>query len=181
VASCTPLFRREVLDPLPEWYFELPWGDLPLYLLAAHAGELHYLPEVMAVYRLHSGGMFSGLTPLQQETLDVDFFGGLAGVVPPEHDRHRRRRLAVALARMSHQLVLAGDHQTAQRRLAESFRAWPLDPRRLRPGQGELRRVALWLSLHSTSRRRWTRSGGPGEGADVRPPVTDRTQRPAGS
>ena len=34
VPSCSPLFRRAVIDPLPTWYFELPWGDWPLYFLA---------------------------------------------------------------------------------------------------------------------------------------------------
>ncbi|WP_369140362.1 glycosyltransferase [Modestobacter versicolor] len=160
VASCTPVFRREVLDPLPPWYLELPWGDLPLYLLAAAEGEVHYLPDVMGVYRLHGGGMFSGLSALRQETLDVEFFRGLSGVVPPQHDRYRRRRLAVAEARLAHQLALTGDHQAAADHLAESFRTWPLDVPRLRPGRGELRRVALWLDLHTRSRGRWSRDGG---------------------
>ncbi len=159
VASCTPMFRREVLDPLPQWYFGLPWGDLPLYLMAAEVGEIHYLPEVMGVYRLHPAGMFSGLTAQQQDALDVDFFRGLAGVVPPEQERRRRRRLAVSLAGLARQHAQAGDHQAAHDRLVESFRTAPFDPRRLRPGKGELKRVALWLSLHTTSRRRWSKAG----------------------
>lgn len=159
VAACTPMFRREVLDPLPEWYFQLPWGDLPLYLLAAGAGELHYRPDVMGVYRLHRTGMFSKLTPLQQDGQDAAYYRGLAGVVPPHLEAHRRRRLATALAGMARQLALAGDHQAAHDHLAESFRTARMDPRRLRPGQGELKRVALWASLHTTARRRWSRSG----------------------
>ena len=37
------------------WYFELPWGDWPLYFMAAEHGALRYLPEVMGVYRIHGG------------------------------------------------------------------------------------------------------------------------------
>ncbi len=176
VAACTPVFRREVLDPLPEWYFGLPWGDLSLYLLAAEAGEVHYLPEVMAVYRLHDAGMFTGLTTLEQQRGDVDFFRGLAGVVPPAEDRYRRRRLAVALAGLASDLARAGDHQEAQLRLAESYRAAPMDPRRLLPRGGELRRLALWVELHTTARRRWTRSARPTD-----PGAMDRPQPPTGT
>ena len=177
VGSCSPMIRREVLDPLPSWYFELPWGDLSLYLLAAGAGEIHYLPEVMGVYRLHGAGMFSGMTALQQETLDVDFFRGLAGVVPPAAERFRKRRLAVALGRLAHQLALAGERKAAQRRLAESFRVWPLDPRQLRPGRGELRRLALWLSLHATASRRRHEAARSGWGAGPADPM----QPPSGA
>ena len=37
VASCSPMFRRETIAPLPPWYFDCPWGDWPLYFLAAAA------------------------------------------------------------------------------------------------------------------------------------------------
>ncbi len=180
VASCTPLFRREVLDPLPPWYLELPWGDLPLYLLAAEAGEIHYLPEVMGVYRLHGGGMFSGLDALRQETLDVAFFRGLAGVVPPTEDRHRRRRLAVSLGRLARQQALAGDDEAARRTLGESFRTWPLDPRQLRRGRGELRRVLQWLVLHPPVRWLPARSAAADRAADGTVTAAPG-QRPAGT
>jgi glycosyltransferase involved in cell wall biosynthesis len=156
IAACAPVFRREVLDPLPPWYFRLPWGDLPLYLVAAQRGEIHYLPEVMGVYRVHGDGMYSGMAQLGRHELDAEFFAGLAGLVPETEEGSRRRCLAVALTRSAHEHLRLGDREAARRRLAESFQAWPVDPRRLRRGQGELRRLYLWLMLLSP-RRRWAR------------------------
>jgi glycosyltransferase involved in cell wall biosynthesis len=159
VAACAPVFRREVIDPLPPWYFRLPWGDLPLYLVAAQRGEVHYLPEVMGVYRIHSHGMYSGVSRLRQHELDIEFFDGLAGVVRASEDGHRRRRLSIALTRAAHEHLKAGDRDAARRQLRESFRVWPIDPRRLRGGAGELRRLQLWVWLHAPPRRR-ARSAG---------------------
>jgi glycosyltransferase involved in cell wall biosynthesis len=92
VASCSPLFRRETISPLPPWYFELPWGDWPLYFMAAEHGALRYLPEVMGVYRVHSAGMYSGLSRLEALESRTAFYEGLR--VPPEHEAERRRKLA---------------------------------------------------------------------------------------
>lgn len=52
---------RNVLPSLPEWIQESPVGDYPLYMLLARHGKIYYLPEVMAVYRKHTGGNWSTL------------------------------------------------------------------------------------------------------------------------
>ena len=78
VASCSPLFRRDAISPLPSWYFELPWGDWSLYFLAAEHGALRYLPESMGVYRIHGGGMYSRLSRLEALEARTDFYGACA-------------------------------------------------------------------------------------------------------
>jgi glycosyltransferase involved in cell wall biosynthesis len=92
VASCSPLFRRATIAPLPSWYFDVPWGDWPLYFMAAEHGALHYLPEVMGVYRIHGGGMYSRLSRLEALEARTDFYRGLR--VPREYEGARRRKLA---------------------------------------------------------------------------------------
>lgn len=146
VAACTPVFRREALDPLPAWYFTLPWGDWPLYLVALRCGQIHYLPDVMGVYRIHGDGMYSGLSPLEQQEVTVQFFEGLAGVLPLEADERRRRRLALAMTDVARQHVRLGQPQTAWRWLGDSFRTWPVDPRTLGRGQLERRRLVACVA-----------------------------------
>jgi glycosyltransferase involved in cell wall biosynthesis len=92
VASCSPLFRRATIAPLPSWYFDLPWGDWPLYFMAAEHGALHYLPEVMGVYRIHSAGMYTGLSRLEALQNRTAFYNGLR--VPPDYEADRRRKVA---------------------------------------------------------------------------------------
>ena len=58
------LFRREMVDHLPEFYVEAPIADIPLQLLAAARGWGYYLDKPMCVYRL--GGASSWTTLMKQ-------------------------------------------------------------------------------------------------------------------
>lgn len=50
------LFRREILEALPDYYFDCPVGDRPLEWIAASCGKSFYLDEPLSVYRFqHSG------------------------------------------------------------------------------------------------------------------------------
>ncbi len=155
IASCSPMFRREVLDPLPAWYFRLPWGDWPLYFMAAEHGRIDYLPNILGAYRIHSGGMYSAQSSLERKTVMVDFLHGMTGVVTGG-EQFRRRRLSRALVDLAHERVLRGDYAEARKLLSESFRVSPVTRHSLRPGQGERRRLLLWWS---TTRRFRLRRG----------------------
>jgi hypothetical protein len=144
VPSVAPLFRRAVLDPLPPWYFELPWGDWPLYFLAAYQGELHYLPDVLAAHRVHMGGMYSGSSLLERREGDVRFFRGLSGALRDEHEVLRRRQLAQALARLAVIHLQRGQRRAAKACMDESYRAWAPPPWQWRSGQGDRTRLTLW-------------------------------------
>ena len=74
VGACTPMFRREVVCPLPDWYFKMEFGDWPLYLIAAELGPIGYIDEVMAVYRIHSGGMWNHLDSVRKYEQMLRFY-----------------------------------------------------------------------------------------------------------
>jgi glycosyltransferase involved in cell wall biosynthesis len=130
VASCSPMFRRETISPLPPWYFDLPWGDWSLYFLAAEHGALRYLPDVMGVYRIHSAGMYSGLSRLEALERRTDFYAGLT--VPPEHEPERRRKLAETWVKRALEHNRLVQRPAALRCLARAARVSPLSvPRTL--------------------------------------------------
>jgi len=54
-ASC--VFRKQNYE-LPEWFYKSPVGDYPLHMLNARFGKIKYLKDVMAVYRVHNGGIW---------------------------------------------------------------------------------------------------------------------------
>ncbi len=59
IQTASVIFRRTIL-PLPEIFNYSPAGDYPLWLYAASKGNVHYIPDSMAVYR--SGvGVWSSL------------------------------------------------------------------------------------------------------------------------
>jgi len=44
---------------LPSWFIDASVGDYVLHMLNAMNGKIYYLPDVMAVYRKHQGGVWS--------------------------------------------------------------------------------------------------------------------------
>lgn len=59
------LFRKEA-HKTPDWYYTVKNGDFALQLIVSLSGKIKFLPEYMAVYRQHLGGMSSTLKPLNQ-------------------------------------------------------------------------------------------------------------------
>jgi glycosyltransferase involved in cell wall biosynthesis len=59
VATCATMFCRNLLRILPNWYYELAPGDWALFALIAKHGKIALMDEVMAMYRVHSGGTWS--------------------------------------------------------------------------------------------------------------------------
>jgi glycosyltransferase involved in cell wall biosynthesis len=64
--TCSVLYRRSALEDIPEWFHEIRAADRNLHLLAARSGRIGYLDEVMAAWRRHLGGLWSGLGPVEQ-------------------------------------------------------------------------------------------------------------------
>ncbi|WP_166442853.1 glycosyltransferase [Phragmitibacter flavus] len=56
--SC--MVRNHLLDEIPDWLYTLPGCDWPLDILHAEKGKIGYLNDVMAAYRVHATGIWSG-------------------------------------------------------------------------------------------------------------------------
>ena len=60
ITACTVMYRRGLIDRLPEWWADVWIGDLTLHVLHAQHGWIGYIDEIMATYRVHGGGLWSG-------------------------------------------------------------------------------------------------------------------------
>jgi glycosyltransferase involved in cell wall biosynthesis len=87
------LMRRQAVQ-LPEWIFHQYCLDRPLYLLAARQGDAGVLDECLSVYRLHQGGVWAPLTPLQQARRSRSLFAAFCRHFP----RRYRSRFRLALS-----------------------------------------------------------------------------------
>lgn len=91
IPASAPMFRREVLDPLPEWYFGLRYGDWPLYALAAEYGRIGYLDAPLSAWRRHAGGMWSRETPERNLAHVIEFVESLDVATGSRHTAAARR------------------------------------------------------------------------------------------
>lgn len=95
------MFRRGVFEELELEAFDSAWLDWILHVQSATHGPLGYLPEVMACYRVHRGGMFSALDRVSQLEEDARFYARLLPQLPDQQGlierclAHRKAQLAI--------------------------------------------------------------------------------------
>jgi glycosyltransferase involved in cell wall biosynthesis len=95
------MFRRGVFEELEREAFDSAWLDWIIHVQAATHGPLGYLPETLAAYRVHRGGMFSALDRVSQLKEDDYFYARLLRQLPDQRGlierclAHRRAQLAI--------------------------------------------------------------------------------------
>ena len=66
------VFRNKI-STFPKWFYESSSCDLPLYLLLlVDGGKIKYMDDVMGVYRIHSGGVWSTVDKKRKGQAGVD-------------------------------------------------------------------------------------------------------------
>jgi glycosyltransferase involved in cell wall biosynthesis len=80
IGTCSVVYRNRMFKGIPDWYYNVPVGDFPLHLLNAAHGKIGFIDEIMGVYRMHKGGVFSekNFSHKCKITLDVYSFIGTA-------------------------------------------------------------------------------------------------------
>lgn len=95
------MFRRRVFEELEREAFDSAWLDWIIHVQSAKHGPIGYIPEVMACYRVHRGGMFSALDRVSQLEEDDYFYARLLPQLPDQRDlierclAHRKAQLAI--------------------------------------------------------------------------------------
>ena len=69
--TASSFFRTSIVESIPEYFTTCPVGDLPLALLAITKGEIGYLKDEMAVYRLMSVNSWSQNTGLDKKKENI--------------------------------------------------------------------------------------------------------------
>ena len=95
------ILHRNVLNfsLFPPWYLTVSKGDYALVILLSERGLGKYLPDVMSVYRVHIGGVWSGTNIAYRNSEDIKFFDFLY-----EHFSNQKVREAIK-KRLNHCLL----------------------------------------------------------------------------
>ncbi|HEV2315085.1 MAG TPA: glycosyltransferase [Candidatus Acidoferrales bacterium] len=62
VATCSVLYRWDSVEPLPAWFRKVRPGDWALHALVTRTAKIELMDDVMAVYRVHAGSLWSTQT-----------------------------------------------------------------------------------------------------------------------
>jgi glycosyltransferase involved in cell wall biosynthesis len=125
VNACSIAFRRDALPELPDWYYSADLADWALALLLSTRGGLGYLDEVMAAYRIHGGGVWSGATRIQRIEARVRFYDRLDAPFRRAHAAAVRGGRAQAYLDLALACEAAGQPRRAAACVARSLGASP--------------------------------------------------------
>jgi glycosyltransferase involved in cell wall biosynthesis len=93
IDTAAVLFRRKLMPQRPRWVSEVEPGDWVMWILLGQYGKIGYLPQILAVYRVHFGGMWSTKSEKWSKS-SVTMFEALAEHLLPKYRRLIQRRLA---------------------------------------------------------------------------------------
>jgi len=71
--TCSVVYRRSALN-LPQWVRGLRIVDVVIFSLLAQNGLFKYVDQVMSVYRIHNGGIWSGSSVLDRHVYPLPTF-----------------------------------------------------------------------------------------------------------
>ena len=60
------MFRGKLFGDFPDWFYTTDRGDWPLHVLNAQYGDIYYIDEVMAAYRVSKAGVYSSMSRADQ-------------------------------------------------------------------------------------------------------------------
>ncbi len=109
IQTCSVMYRR-VLDDYPAWLMANALGDWPLPMLHADRGDIGFLPEEMAVYRVHRQSTWSMTSKISRYRATLDMLAAVDRHFEGRYHRQisatRRRMSAVLFCRRCAEAVL---------------------------------------------------------------------------
>ncbi len=122
IFSCSAVFRRGLFGDFPDWFFTSMTGDWALHIMNAQHGNIGYLNEVMAVYRVHQGGFWTALNLLEQVKDSTELLDHLVNYLDRKYKRPTEAARAKAYQYLSETYYQQGDMANARRSLLKSLK-----------------------------------------------------------
>jgi len=108
--SPSVMFRNGIHRQLPEWYFDIaPMTDWPLYVVAAHTGDIVLLDRVMADYTLNATSFFWGKGDAFWYKRDGEFYEYMKEIVPKSFLRLARAEQGKRYESLAYYIRKQGD------------------------------------------------------------------------
>lgn len=119
IVTCSVMFRNRLLDGFPEWFYTVPAADWPLNILNAQYGDIGYIDQAMAVYRIHSGGVWSSRNTLRRQQGKIEILKALRQHLDPQYRRKIDESTARAHLKIIRALALEKDYKGVGTHLAD--------------------------------------------------------------
>ena len=154
IATCSTMFRKGLFGAYPEWFYKTEIGDWALHMLNAQHGKVGHLDEVMSVYRVHYGGVWSSLNQATAHQQKIRLLRQVDEHFGWQHHQIIKRSISNHLLHLAQAYEQAGLRWKARKALRSSVKAHPLkmicDQRQV---------LSLLVRLHSPPLHKFLRIG----------------------
>ena len=115
---CTPtvMYRNFIKGNFPDWFRQLKMGDWPLHILHAMHGDIGYLHEPTAVYRVHGTGVWGSLSAVKRLEISIATSCQLIQVLPGTCRNALQRGICLAEKQIVAYGLVWGNNPSAGRR-----------------------------------------------------------------
>lgn len=101
ISSCSVLFKKSIMDDIPEYWAKCKVGDYPLQIMCSMKGKVYYFNDIMTVYRVENPKSWMGQQKwgkLDKNRLEViesqiNMFKGFAKDYP-QYEKYFERKIA---------------------------------------------------------------------------------------
>lgn len=126
IPTCSAVFRRGLIGTPPAWLFELKMADYPLHVLNAQHGKIAYINEVMGLYRIHPGGVWTGMDGVARVRQTIKFFEFLVHGLQPRYRSAAKIHLARRYWQLANEHEARGERAEARRFMLRSLATRPV-------------------------------------------------------
>lgn len=74
IVTASVVFRKPERFVFPDWFYQLPYGDMGLYKLLSTQDDFYGIADSTVVYRVHGSGIYSGVGKLTSRKLYYRFY-----------------------------------------------------------------------------------------------------------
>ena len=94
IMTCSAVCRWGSMGRLPDWFLSLSLADWPMFALLAREGTIELMDDIMADYRVHSGGIWSSRSESSRLQDAIRALHFLAPVLGARHNKAVRKMVA---------------------------------------------------------------------------------------
>ncbi len=88
IHTSSAMLRNRIFDNFPDWFNKVKIGDWPLFLLVSKYGNIGFIPDVMSVYRKHSGGVWSNQKNIEKKKAIIEVYNYIENDLSPEYKKN---------------------------------------------------------------------------------------------
>jgi len=140
---CSAVCRWGLLGRLPDWFHGLELADWPMFALLARKGTIELMDDVMAVYRVHPGGVWSGRSETRRLQEAIQMLKILERELPQTHAQAIRKTVAQLYLRMAEIAQSDGRRANTGMYVLDCLRSGGATL----PGAGPVLRGLFWYSI----------------------------------